>query len=240
MKIYGLTVCVDYVDLLAKGVLRWRDGFDRLVVITSSKDKATQILCKANGIETHVTDIFYANGAAFNKGAAMSEAVITKGYRQDAAWLCTVDSDIVPPGDWRRQVERVGLLPGKLYGAWRYWVAEQTSAAALAVDYSRRMPQAWVLGFFALFHNKDPMLPNGPLFDTHWPHAGNYDTTFCRRWPVTRQVLLDIPMIHLGEERQNWCGRHQKQELKAVLSRRRRGIEDWEQERMANPPKVKS
>lgn len=235
MNIYGLTVCVDYADLLARGIARWRDGMERLVVVTSTADKATQELCFNYRVETHVTDIFYANGAKFNKGAALSEAVIAKGYRNDARWLCTFDADIVPPLGWKAEVERATPSPGKLYGARRYWMPED--AKELKVDYSRRMPQGWVLGFFSLFHTEDLCLPKGPLFDVHWPHAGNYDTTFCRLWPENLTSILPINMIHLGEERQNWCGRHKKADLQAVLAERKK-MEDWNRERMANPPKV--
>lgn len=235
MNIWGITVCVNYADLLYRGLRLWQTGLDRLIVITSPRDQQTINLCRYHNIQTHITDIFYANGAKFNKGAAMSEAVIATGLRRGADWLLTFDSDIVPPEDWREQVEDAAPVPGTLYGAWRFWQPED--ASPLVVDPSKRMPQGWVLGFFCLFHNSDPVLPSGALFDTHWPHAGNYDTTFTRRWPESRQEVLDLYTIHLGDERTHWLGRGRKKELRAIL-RKRKGHEDWERERMERPPQI--
>lgn len=235
MNLRGITVSVNYADLLERSLERWHIGLDRLVVVTSSADEATQQLCCRYNVETHVTDIFYANEARFNKGAALSEAILAKGLRDGADWLLGFDADIVPPEDWRVQVERRKPEPSKLYGAYRYWQPE--TQPKLIVDYTKRMPQSWVLGFFTLFHANDSCLPglNEPLFDVCWPHAGCFDTLFARRWEKQNQVILPIPMVHLGEERQNWCGRGDPGALRAILNQRR-GHEDWEKERMTNPP----
>jgi hypothetical protein len=236
MNLRGIVVCVDCSDLLRKSLQRWHVGLDRLVVVTSTRDVKTHALCDRLNVEMHQTDVFYANGASFNKGAAMSEAVLAKRLREGADWLMTFDADIVPPEDWRDKVERAGLQPGNIYGAYRYMAPEDTED--FRVDGRPRMPQGWVIGFFVAFHASDPMLPpaDHPLFDIHWPHAGNYDTIFCRRWRRSNQFLLpDLKLIHLGEERQNWTGRFNGKELKEVLARRRSN-EDWDRERMANPP----
>lgn len=232
MNLSAVTVCVDYSDLFAKSIERWRDGTDKLLVVTSSADVKTQVLCERAGVSTFVTDVFYERGAAFNKYAALSLA-----YRHlnPSDWALVFDSDIIPNHDWRERLEASALQFGNLYGAYRYQCDEDDPNPTL--DLSKRMPQGWVIGFFTLFHSKDPNVTD-PLFDLCWSHAGNGDTTFTRRWPRRRQVILrNLPMIHLGEERQNWCGRYRKDELRDILSRRRRG-EDWERERMAQVPVV--
>lgn len=238
MNLRGICVCVNYSDLLARSLGHWHTGLDRLVIVTAPADHATRDLCAHHNVETHVTDIFYANGARFNKGAALSEAVHAKEFRRHADWLMTFDADIVPPVTWRIDLEKAQLQRGSLYGARRYWVPENSQL--LLVDPAHKMPQSWVIGFFSVFHSSDPRLPTGPLFDLHWPHGGIYDTTFARRWPMPDHKILPIPMIHLGEERTNWMGRDDKAraDLREVLSKRR-GYEDWEKERMKNPPKIK-
>lgn len=237
MNIRGTTVCVDYADLLARSLKLWHTGLDRLIVITSTADTATQKLCRKHNVETHVTDIFYANGAHFNKGAALSECAAASGIRDSADWILTFDADIVPPDDWRAAVERSMPVPSMLYGTRRFWQPE--TAEHLVVDQTKKMPQSWVLGFFMLFHANDPHLPAGSLFDLHWPHAGNFDTIFCRRWPKQNQVILPIKMIHLGDERKNWCGRaaSKRPTLTNILAERH-GHEDWQREKMANPPQL--
>lgn len=237
MNLKAITVCVNYADLLAKSLERWHTQTDRLVVVTAPKDHATRVLCDKHNVETFVTDLFYANGARFNKGAALSQAAITTGLRRYGEWMLTFDSDIIPPPDWRKRLNESKLVPGILYGAYRYWQPENVRQPV--VDLAKKMPQSWVIGFFSLFHVRDPRLPVGPLFDCHWPHAGNYDTTFARRWPPDRQrILNELPMIHLGEERSNWAGRGNKLELQSEFLVRRSGHEDWKGEAMDNPPAV--
>lgn len=236
MNLRGITVCVNYADLLGKSLERWHTGLDRLVVVTSPADADTLRLCDRLGVETFATSIFYENGAKFNKGAALSQAIIRTRLRRNADWLMTFDSDIVPPHNWRVQLDRHQPRPGGLYGAYRYQQPE--NAVEPLYDPARRMPQGWVLGFFMAFHATDPVLPADPLFDVCWPHAGNYDTTFCRRWAKVDQHLTSIPMVHLGEERQNWVGRGKLAELRADYLGHRIAPEDWERERMANPPIV--
>lgn len=234
MKIFGVVVCVNYADLLARGIERWRDGLERLVVVTASHDTMTQELCGRHGVECFVTDIFYYGGAKFNKGAALSEAIHKTGLRGDH-WILTFDADIVPPKDWRAQVECFAPQKGHLYGALRYQQPE--NAKELRVVPTARMPQSWVIGFFMLFHSQDPIVGDGPVFDLCWPHAGNYDTIFCRKWPTGSHILMPLDTIHLGNERENWVGRGKADELNAMLLRRN-GHEGWESERMANPPSI--
>lgn len=236
MNLRGMVVCVNYSDLLARSIDRWHVGLDRLLVVTDTKDQATHELCRKHSIEVYKTDIFYANGAKFNKGAALSEAAVATRYRHYADWLMTFDADIVPPVNWRSEVVRQNLQFGKLYGASRYWVPEHSSE--FVVHPHRKMPQGWVLGFFMIFHSQDCYAKHDPLFDMFWPHAGCYDTTFCRRWPKGDQVILPIQTIHLGEERTHWAGRGKSHVLNSEFLQHRRGYEDWEREKMLNPPSL--
>lgn len=234
MDIRSMVVCVGYADLLRRSLDRWLEGCERLTVVTSPDDAATLALCDNHDLTPFVTSIFYANGAKFNKGAALAQATLHTRWREGADWLLNFDADTVPPADWKTRLENTSLRPGTLYGAYRYQAPE---TGELRIDPTRQMPQGWVIGFFSLYHATDVHLPPlpAPLFDTYWPHAGNYDTTFTRRWPRDKQVILPIPMIHLGEERTHWCGRNKRRELRQFLNRRR-GYEDWMREKMRHPP----
>ena len=239
MRLQAIVVCVGYADLLSHSLALWHQGLDRLIVISDTKDKATHDLCNAHNVQMHITDIFYSNGARFNKAAAMAEAVLKYNLRAESEWFLTFDADMVPPPNWRDILERADLKCGTLYGAWRYQNPEKVQTPVLLMN--RRMPQHWVIGFFSLFHVNDPHLPpvNEPLFDLHWPHAGNYDTAFTNRWPRGDQVILNnLPLIHLGEERANWLGRGRKAELHKRVFSRRPHITIFNHERMANPPQL--
>lgn len=236
----GVVVCVDYADLLRHSIARWREGMDRLIVVTTDEDSATRRLADLHGCELHCTNIFYANGAHFNKGAALAEAFLHKSVLGNH-WIATFDADTVPPLGWRRAFNDLGPRPGELYGVRRCYVSESDVGRLDSLETRKLqvMPQSWVIGFFMLFHAMDTHLPpkDAPIFDLCWPHAGNYDTIFCRRWPKNRQVLLSEPrMIHIGRERQNWCGRGNRHQLRDLYLDKRRGWEDWDRERMPNPP----
>jgi hypothetical protein len=242
MNIRGLTVCVNYGDLLRRGLDRWHVGLDRLVVVTSPADKGTQELCDQYNVEWYATDIFYANGAKFNKAAAMAEAIKYCDLRHQAEWLLMFDADIVPPKNWREQVENLRPQMGFVHGAKRWYVPENISDAMLDLPSSRPISSVSVIGFFMLFHTNDPRLGPNPIFDLHWPHAGNYDTVFARKWPSHCHRILPIQFLHLGEERVNWTGRGKKDETLNMLKQRRgfvtgkRFSEDWQREAMVNPP----
>ncbi len=44
MDIHGLTVCVNYADLLKQGLSRWLNGLSSMTVITDGEDIATRQL----------------------------------------------------------------------------------------------------------------------------------------------------------------------------------------------------
>jgi hypothetical protein len=242
-------VCVDYAEHLAHSLRRWHAGMERLTVVTSSADKATQELCRRHNVETFVTDIFYANGASFNKGAALSEAFSALKLREATDdWLLAFDSDIVPPADWRNRLERTNLQPGTLYGAWRY--QGHLSANGTLIDKPGELlligetgirnkredhPWGYVVGFFMLFHARDPLLPAAdPIFDMCWSHAGNYDTVFCDRWPVCRKIVLQMDTLHLGEVCRNWAGCANVDKLRCLFADKDKNR--WRREKLANPP----
>lgn len=247
MKLTGLIVCVDYADLFTKSIDRWHTGLDRLLVITTPSDKATIELCRRHNVETHLTDIFYANGAKFNKGAALSEAVIACRIREGAEWLITIDADMVPPSNWREIVEEAKPKIGKLYGSLRYSLPESTTLENCVTDNARRMPQSWIIGFFSMFYVRDPRVPSDPMFETHWTHAGNFDTSFSWLWggqdALERrqwQEFLPLNLIHLGDERKHWLGRDtgngNGDKLRQLLGSRQH-FHDVERERI-EPPKM--
>lgn len=144
------------------------------------------------------------------------------------------DADMIIEPRWRDHVKPLSAYTDVLAGAYRYEIPLNGNTCDVGPF---RMPQGWVIGFFTLFNNLDPHLPrmDEPLFDMHWPHAGNYDTIFVRRWPKENQTILPIRMYHQGEERKNWCGREDTRALECVLAQRKKA-EDWERERMPNPP----
>lgn len=206
MRIHGLTVCVNYADLLAKGMENWKRGLDDLRVVTTPSDEATLRLCDRWGVEAYTTNVFYGNGATFNKGAAIAEAFEAFEWPD---WCAFIDSDIIPPIDWRSEVEMHNPIPGNLYGARR------------RLENGWEIPDGELAGWFQLFHGQDLHALVRPIVDTHWKHAGCYDSYFAGRWPIESRIILPIKMIHQGTPGANWCGRGNDAAMQDLLIERR-------------------
>lgn len=206
----GFVVCVDYADCLAQVVTGWKKLCDKLVVITSYSDRETFMLAEKSGVTVHRTDAFYEDGAYFNKGRALAQA-----YESTApeGWTVFFDADIFAPSVLNCDT----LNRETIYGAKRKLVN-----GILCDD-----PEP--CGWFLLFHAKAQAARVLPIVDTHWRHAGNYDSTFVHRFP--HWEWLDLTVTHIGEPGKNWCGRGKDDLMCKVLEERQtRG--GWEHERI--------
>lgn len=220
MKISGLTVCVSYADYLAKSIDRWVTGLDSLLVVSTPTDSETFNLCQFHKCSLYQTEVFYQNGAVFNKGAAISEAVEACNWLDD--WNLIFDADIIPLPHWRGIVETSGIQPGNLYGAKR--VMEDGS--------DNRHDYFELPGYFQLFHASDPNVQRKPLLDCGWVHAGGYDSEFQGRWPGSRKHRLPMTLIHQGQTGRNWWGRGNEAAMDAMLAERQKRRKLAENERM--------
>lgn len=214
--IAGLVVCVDYSDLLQKTLPRWLDRLDELMVVTAPRDGETIKLCHDLGVRVHATEVFWRDGAAFNKARALNEAF---ELLQPHDWVLCFDADVLPARDWRDVVEAAELDPKNLYGASRH------------LENGQPVPDPDIAGFFHLFHVGNPNVTSPP-FDQFWRHAGNYDSTFQRRWPRQRRVRLPIQLTHFGETNQNWLGRGNTAAMQDLYAERARRGHRYDHERI--------
>lgn len=243
MKINALTVCVDYADTLALMLPRFAPYLKSWTIVTTPRDQATIDLVNGYAEEhgapadgllgLHLTEIFYAGGALFNKGAAMEEArTTTMPYRD---WILLLDADIVPEPDWYPKVVAANPQPGNLHSAYRH-ITEDPSL----VDHPDlpRLNDDLGVGYFQLFHATDVHAQHAkslPLIDTKWYHAGNYDDCLKQRWPRPRRVELPIRLVHVGKQ-DNWCGKGNNEAIARLHQERgRRG--GWHHETVQNVPK---
>ncbi len=201
MKIDGITVCVGrrYCDLFARTAPYWLATLDSLTIVTKPDD--AMFRCPpphANyGCEIKIvaTEAFAANGAHFNKGAALNHGYSLAAPRH---WVLAFDADMQPPHDWRRRAEAVAIA-GNLYGARRS---------------NRRHFEPF--GYFQLFHAHDPAVA-APPFAECYGHAGRYDKDFLERWPANRRVKLPFRLSHLGEPAKHWHGEGNEHLTAALL-----------------------
>lgn len=230
MKINGLVTCVNYADFLALGIERWISGLNTLTVVTDLKDLATHELVRkmierhGEGVRLAQTELFYADGAVFNKGRAMEWA--RKNVMEWNDWILFFDADVVPPKDWFK----LGTLKRDfLYGCTRF----DCETPDLIDKSTKPMPHDVPgVGFFQLFHSGDPIV-NGklPVIPTEWAHAGNYDNEFMDKWRKNglRVQRVPITLYHVGE-RDNWLGRGNKEGFKKMQAERAARGGRWDHE----------
>ena len=210
MKIKGLTICVEFDDLLRLTLPCNALHFDELVVVTSPDDRATlqavDEVCRERGfdhVDVYQTNAFTKRGAAFNKGMCLEHGLDVVGR---SGWLLVWDVDVVMPD----AMDLSHIEPGKLYCPRRRMCrnpAEYTGRA----DWTRWpiLPETEHAGYFQLFHADDPVLARRPWFSLDWRHAGGYDTEFQARWPKRLKLRPPFEVLHLGEAYLNWHGRVQ-------------------------------
>jgi hypothetical protein len=229
MTIHGLTVCVDYAEFLSVGIFRWLDGLASLTIVTSPHDEETMALARVDPkVQIVVTDLFYRDGAAFNKGRAMEAARLEMPWTD---WILFFDADVVPPDDWGRQIADINPYPQALHGAYRF------EGDRDHLDDRGQPPCAYDVpgvGYFQLFHSTDPRVqtaPGEPLIDVCWTHAGNYDNRFMDRWRAEGIRVRPLPfrLAHIGE-RENWFGRGKREDFLAMQAERRRRGGRWDHE----------
>ena len=228
-QIHALTVSVGYGRLLFFSLLRFMPGFASLTVVTAHGDTDTietcEILTRAYPhcpLHLYVTPAFYENGAAFNKGKAMEEARQTMPWED---WILFFDADICPPRRWWELIPE-DLCAGFLYSCWRRQV---DSLYDIADPLCPRIPDDRLgYGYFQLFHSHDPKVQRRPLLDTHWRHAGNYDSNFMLGFgPHVRELPFDV--WHLGPPSENWFGLNTRADFDAMMETRNGlGIHDSE------------
>lgn len=238
MKLQGLTVCVNYADFFAQTGEANRGIFDKFVVVTDIQDTEVTALCAQFGYTCVKTDVFYDNGAKFNKYAGINEGL--KLIDSDA-WVCFIDSDIVLQKDTRRVLEKLNLDPTCLYGidrvnctGFRNWENYKHSKGVLienwmltpaGLELGARLVhyyghhgengrfEGWrPLGFFQLCHRSAfkfyPQEEAGG--------ADHCDLLFSRLWPRRMRFLIpELMSVHLESESGqnsgiNWHGRKSK------------------------------
>ena len=205
MKIDGLVVCVGekYAEMLSKSLPIWLDTLDSVTVVRRGLRDLIVHECVKSPCNLHYvnTDLFTAHGAHFNKGAALSAAFADLNPQE---WVLNFDADIIPEPDWRKKIESK-LRVGNLYGAMR-------RLERGLHDPESTFPDLW--GYFHLWHVDDPHSWIRPVYPVDCGHAGNYDHTFLKQWPVEYRRELKIKLIHQGEPRNRWFGDHPDSEKK--------------------------
>lgn len=204
----GITVCVDYSDLLSITLPYNREHFNRFVVVTSPHDQSTIQVARENDAYLWLTESFYHNGAIFNKWRALEEGLAV--FKNSDDWLTVMDADIL----WPTKINHGQYVFGNLYTPRRRIhenLSDFTNGYTLGELLWNRSPlynEGEFAGYSQIFHTADnAFLGSHGSWYPDWKHAGGGDSVFQSRWPFENKVRPDWECLHLGPPMRNWCGR---------------------------------
>lgn len=203
-------VCVDYSDLLSVTLPYNRHHFNEVHVCSTVGDTGTRRVVEACSATLHTTDLFYADGAAFNKWRALEWTLGRAGRYGD---ICLMDADVL----WPKGAE-VACSKGLLFSPLRRMLMSidmwRNSAGEFVVPpedtwsayHIHRNVEEWA-GYTQIFHADDQALGDAPWHDTTWRHAGGADSFFQAKWPAACKARPPWNVLHIGEPGANWMGR---------------------------------
>lgn len=239
-------VCHKFADFLCHTLPHNKSFFNRIVVVTSPEDKATQKLCEFYHVECVVTDRLQTKQGKFCKGAGINDGLARLSKR---GWVVHMDADIWLPPQFRLLVAWANLDKRMLYGIDRFAVVGAHKWQAFlespklqhecgsyihlhnsGFPLSTRVMQTHMggympIGFFQLWN------PPGSGV-RHYPEghldAGREDLQFGNNWLRNQRGFIpEVVCYHLesesGKMGVNWGGRQTKPfSTKAPTSRERR------------------
>jgi hypothetical protein len=211
MKLEAVVVCVKFNSWLAWTLPVNRQFFDKLVVVTSTKDTKTQLLChywQVPCIPVDITEDF-----PFNKGRMINEGLKTL---DGDGWVLQLDADIMLPPKFRNIMNELDLDQNGLYGADRlmvkdmkewldFWLEPELIHECNTYLHLTSFP----VGSRIVKLDSGGWLPNGYF---HLWHQGtkklSYPTTkegasldFAKGFErKQRHMLAEIAVLHLGDK----------------------------------------
>lgn len=195
----GVTVCVEYDDILRLTLPRNVRHFKECVVVTSPEDARTaEVVRSVPGVRLFQTDAFTRGGDMFNKGRALEEGLDVLGR---SGWILAWDADIVLPDAF--SLKR--LDKNVLYSAPRRLVLDVPPS--LVGDWTRH-ELTWDppgMGYFQLFHANAEAAQARPWYSTDCGHAGCSDWYFAAKFE--EREWLPFEVLHIGPRNENWFGR---------------------------------
>lgn len=203
----AILVSVDYSDLLAITLPFNRHHFEEVLVVTSKSDHKTQHIAHANQADTYCTDVFWDDGAAFNKWRALEDGLNYFGRR---GWMTIMDADVLWPKKLPWNFKNYMLDRDCLYTPRRRMKYDVTTPVPPDDEWNKfelHPQQIEFAGYSQVFHAECQYLGQPPWHETNWRHCGGADSFFQAKWPETKKIRPEFEVLHLGEAGRNWCGR---------------------------------
>jgi len=200
MEIIGVTVSVNYSDILAFMLRQNAKFLHKWYIVSSPEDIKTAELLRASNLENVELLIyhgFHENGAVFNKGGAVQFAQNHIENNYTGANILLLDSDIYLPDTFTDKLPAC-IEDNILYGVRErldYWTVEDYVKNQNPRPY--RHGDAFV-GFFQLYKQNTYKYPSSYS-------CSDCDNLFSRMFG--NHIHIEISVKHLGKEGDNWYGR---------------------------------
>lgn len=212
MNISFFTTCVDYSDYFQETLYYNHNLFNKIYVVTTSKDIKTQKLCNQyNNIYIEITDSFYDDGASFNKGKALN--TILK-YIEPDTWNMIGDVDCIFPKNIHNEIikniefkDYLFTFPRVECKSYEEYIKIKDNLFNNFTMNDMVTVDSIGLGYCQIFNSSSCFLKNGIKYSENYSSADQSDSRFKELWPQRHRYYLDGYIIHLGERRKNWKGR---------------------------------
>jgi GR25 family glycosyltransferase involved in LPS biosynthesis len=197
-KIDVIIVSVNYNDYLLLSLISNTKIFNNITVVTVDSDKLCQNICKNLGVNCIISERIYENGAKFNKGKAINDAI---NSLENPDLILLLDADIIVKG----KIEISELSDDVLYTSDRI-IYKNYESFISETEYLEEIDKGF--GFFQLFCYNNPVINKYCVFPESSDTAEGSDIEFRDKFSLKRSIGKKI--IHLGETRENWKGRTTK------------------------------
>lgn len=183
----AIVVCVNYADYLNVTLPYLKKVVDRVLVITDCEDDETAAVSDKHAVSILRTNVFYRDGAPFNKGAAINEGL---KHLDGSGWVLHIDADIV----LTEPLPLKELDPDTLYTVLRKRVFSDLwdrvrsgnpgNLSLLPIRYfgGYVMP----IGYFQLWHHGNTK----HYYPECFTDASDSDSCFALKWPGPNRALL--------------------------------------------------
>lgn len=208
-KLEGIIVSVNFSDFLSLSLEESSKYLEHIVVVTSNSDKKTEEICsKYLNVSCIKTDIFWKNGAKFNKGGAIREAFKHLKHKD---WILNLDADIILPFNFDLVSDHLSKLDvNKFYGSGRAFVYDYKSYLDIKRGVGRYSDFEYIngagCGFFQLWNANSRAAKYWGMNNlyTDCNNAGEVDIDFLKKFCPkvehdTNLVDLKLNLIHLGQ-----------------------------------------
>lgn len=204
-----IVTCVNYSDYLRLTLLHNKIHFDNIVIVTDISDYDTQEVCKDYDVSCVITDVFFRNSAAFNKGAGIN---VGFNHLNKTDQILHLDADIILPFNFREMLNIQLLNYSYMYGCGRVVVNDPRNyinwMVVFDMSYVHRNTEQAVrkgYGYFQLFSMK---YNKNISYYEHSSSAAVSDMVFAKNWKYYElHELSDSYCIHIGETYINQKGR---------------------------------